>query len=125
MSRTVTFENKFMHRPTVSFPRALKRYTSSQVLIEEFEDAVPLEAFLANGGGAYDHRIANLGLDAFLVRPLLTVLSHSSLIVLPPRRTCSSSTTSSTRIFTFALPFFLPSPDNPDPLPPPASPVTS
>jgi aarF domain-containing kinase len=57
-----------MHRPTVSFPRALKKYTSSQVLIEEFEDAVPLEAFLNNSGGAYDHRIANLGLDAFLVR---------------------------------------------------------
>lgn len=64
-----TFEDKFRHRPTVSFPRALKSYTSSQVLIEEFEDAVPLEAFLREGGGAFDNRIANLGLDAFLVCP--------------------------------------------------------
>lgn len=62
-----TFENNFRHRPTVSFPRALKNYTSPQVLIEEFEDAVPLEAFLREGGGAFDNRIANLGLDAFLV----------------------------------------------------------
>lgn len=62
-----TFEDNFKHRPTVSFPRALKKYTSRGVLIEEYEDAVPLEAFLRQGGGAFDHRIANLGLDAFLV----------------------------------------------------------
>ncbi|GAA5822119.1 hypothetical protein JCM11251_004864 [Rhodosporidiobolus azoricus] len=75
----VTFEQKFMHRPTVSFPRALKRYTSPQVLIEEFEDAVPLEAFLNNGGGAFDHRIANLGLDAFLNMLLIDNFVHSDL----------------------------------------------
>ncbi|GAA5902821.1 hypothetical protein JCM6882_009135 [Rhodosporidiobolus microsporus] len=75
----VTFEQKFMHRPTVSFPRALKRYTSPQVLIEEFEDAVPLEAFLENGGGAFDHRIANLGLDAFLNMLLIDNFVHSDL----------------------------------------------
>lgn len=63
----VEFEQKFMHRPTVSFPRAMKQYTSPKALIEEFEDAVPLELFLKYGGGAFDHRIANLGLDAFLV----------------------------------------------------------
>ena len=44
-----TFEDKFRHRPTVSFPRALKQYTSPQVLIEEFEDAVSLESFLCVG----------------------------------------------------------------------------
>ncbi|GAA6004874.1 hypothetical protein JCM10207_008437 [Rhodosporidiobolus poonsookiae] len=75
----VTFEQKFMHRPTVSFPRALKRYTSPQVLIEEFEDAVPLEAFLNNTGGAFDHRIANLGLDAFLNMLLIDNFVHSDL----------------------------------------------
>lgn len=64
-----TFEDNFRHRPTVSFPRPLRNYTSSQVLIEEYEDAVPLEAFLKQSGGAFDHRIAKLGLDAFLVRP--------------------------------------------------------
>lgn len=65
-----TFENNFRHFPTVSFPRALKSYTSPQVLTEEFEDAVPLEAFLSQGGGPFDDRIANLGLDAFLVSPI-------------------------------------------------------
>ncbi|KAM0745758.1 ABC1-domain-containing protein [Meredithblackwellia eburnea MCA 4105] len=75
----VTFEDKFKHRPTVSFPRALKKYTSPQVLIEEFEDAVPLEAFLSEGGGPFDHRIANLGLDAFLNMLLIDNWVHSDL----------------------------------------------
>lgn len=42
-------------------------YTSQRVLVEEYEDAVPLKAFLREGGGPYDYRIASLGLDAFLV----------------------------------------------------------
>lgn len=92
-----TFETNFRHRPTVSFPRPLKQYTSSQVLIEEYEDAVPLEAFLKEGGGAFDHRIAKLGLDAFLVR-----LSPSSTCSPPltrySYRTCCCSTTSFTAI---------------------------
>ncbi|GAA6046384.1 hypothetical protein JCM3770_004893 [Rhodotorula araucariae] len=75
----VTFEKNFMHRPTVSFPRALKQYTAPRVLVEEFEDAVPLEYFLQNGGGAYDHRIANLGLDAFLNMLLIDNFVHSDL----------------------------------------------
>ncbi len=75
----VTFEQNFMHRPTVSFPRALKAYTSSQVLVEEHEDAVPLEAFLREGGGVYDHRIANLGLDAFLSMLLIDNFCHADL----------------------------------------------
>lgn len=102
-SIAVTFEKFFMHRPTVSFPRALKQYTAPRVLVEEFEDAVPLEAFLQNGGGAFDHRIANLGLDAFLVRrpPLPSLVPSTGLTSLAlPCRTCSSSTTLCTRTFT-------------------------
>ncbi|GAA5837602.1 hypothetical protein JCM5353_003266 [Sporobolomyces roseus] len=75
----VEFEQKFMHRPTVSFPRAMKQYTSPKALIEEFEDAVPLELFLKHGGGAFDHRIANLGLDAFLNMLLIDNFVHSDL----------------------------------------------
>ncbi|GAA6008953.1 hypothetical protein JCM11491_003845 [Sporobolomyces phaffii] len=75
----VEFEQKFMHRPTVSFPRAMKKYTSPKALIEEFEDAVPLELFLKHGGGAFDHRIANLGLDAFLNMLLIDNFVHSDL----------------------------------------------
>ncbi|KDE09138.1 ABC1-C atypical protein kinase [Microbotryum lychnidis-dioicae p1A1 Lamole] len=74
-----TFENNFRHRPTVSFPRALKKYTSKRVLFEEFEDAVPLEAFLNKTGGAFDHRLANLGLDAFLHMLLIDDFSHADL----------------------------------------------
>lgn len=61
------FEHNFKHRTVVSFPRPLVPYTSKRVLVEEYEDAVPLKAFLREGGGPYDYRIASLGLDAFLV----------------------------------------------------------
>ena len=61
------FEENFKHRTVVSFPRPLKAYTSRRVLVEEYEDAVPLKAFLREGGGPFDFRIASLGLDAFLV----------------------------------------------------------
>lgn len=61
------FEENFKHRTVVSFPRPLMDYTSQRVLVEEYEDAVPLKAFLREGGGPYDYRIASLGLDAFLV----------------------------------------------------------
>ena len=49
------FEENFRHRTVVSFPRPLNAYT------------VPLKAFLREGGGPFDYRIASLGLDAFLV----------------------------------------------------------
>jgi aarF domain-containing kinase len=68
------FEVNFRHRRTVNFPRALRDYTSKEVLVEEYEDAVPLRAFLREGGGPYDDRIANLGLEAFLVRDGRTVI---------------------------------------------------
>lgn len=61
------FEENFRHRTVITFPRPLKEYTSKRVLVEEYEDAVPLKAFLREGGGPYDYRIASLGLDAFLV----------------------------------------------------------
>lgn len=62
------FENNFKarHAP-VSFPRALEDYTSHDLLIEEFQYAVPLNAFLTYGGGPFDQQIGTLGLDAFLV----------------------------------------------------------
>lgn len=55
----------------VVFPRAIRlgggQDESKEVLIEEYVDALPLKWFLRNGGGPYDDRIANIGLDAFLV----------------------------------------------------------
>lgn len=73
------FETNFEARGrSVTFPRPIKlglasngqeRDESKQVLMEEFEDALPLKHFLRNGGGPYDDKIANIGLDAFLACP--------------------------------------------------------
>lgn len=64
------FETNFRHRRTVAFPRAIATNTTRDVLVEEYEDAVPLGSFLHHGAGSYDDKIASLGLDAFLVRAL-------------------------------------------------------
>jgi aarF domain-containing kinase len=66
------FERNFKGRGhQVTYPRPIKlggdREETQDVLMEEFEDALPLKYFLRNGGGPYDDRIANIGLDAFLV----------------------------------------------------------
>lgn len=63
-----TFEKNFSgRRSAVTFPRPLEDFSTKDILVEEFQEALPLKAFLRNGGGPYDHRLANLGLDAFLV----------------------------------------------------------
>lgn len=70
------FEENFANRQkseisgggsAVSFPRPLEEYSTQRILIEQFEEAVPLEDFLKNGGGKYESQIATSGLDAFLV----------------------------------------------------------
>lgn len=71
-SNLTRFDQNFRARGhQVTFPRPIKlggdRKESRDVLIEEFEDALPLKHFLRNGGGPYDDRLANIGLDAFLV----------------------------------------------------------
>jgi aarF domain-containing kinase len=64
----LTFENNFAHRQVpVTFPRPLKVWSTKDLLVEEYENALPLEAFLKNGGGPYDDQVATVGLDAFLV----------------------------------------------------------
>ncbi|CAE6387243.1 unnamed protein product [Rhizoctonia solani] len=63
----------------VVFPRPLVNWSTDEVLVEEYADAVPLKYFLRHGGGPFDHRIANLGLDAFLNMLLLDNFVHSDL----------------------------------------------
>lgn len=63
------FRAKFKDRSTVSFPIPYRDYTTREVLIEEFAHGIPLSAFLESGAGVYQEEIANMGLDAFLVRP--------------------------------------------------------
>lgn len=63
-----TFEKNFIgRRSAVTFPRPLEDFSSDDVLVEEYQNAMPLKAFLRNGGGPFDDSLANLGLDAFLV----------------------------------------------------------
>jgi aarF domain-containing kinase len=62
------FEHNFSHRKVpVTFPRPLQLWSTQDILVEEFENALPLENFLRNGGGPFDDQIATIGLDAFLV----------------------------------------------------------
>lgn len=73
------FEKFFEYRKTVSFPRPLKNYSTKEVLVEEFEDALPLKLFLKEGGGPFDHRISDIGLDAFLHMLLIDNFVHADL----------------------------------------------
>lgn len=69
------FESNFSPRNVpVTFPRPLKVWSTTDLLVEEYENALPLEAFLKNGGGPFDEQLATVGLDAFLV----SILSQSA-----------------------------------------------
>ncbi|WWD22772.1 hypothetical protein CI109_107265 [Kwoniella shandongensis] len=84
-----TFEKNFNKRGrTVTFPQPMglgkntlgeEREERQDILIEEFEDALPLKYFLTNGGGPYDTKIATIGLDAFLEMLLLDNWTHGDL----------------------------------------------
>lgn len=74
-------ENFAKRGPGIAFPKPFrlsenadegaKNGDTAQILIEEYEDALPLKYFLRNGGGEFDDRIAKMGLDAFLVSQVL------------------------------------------------------
>ncbi|KAJ9124131.1 hypothetical protein QFC22_000927 [Naganishia vaughanmartiniae] len=76
--------------PGIAFPQpfrlgnkenaAASEEDQAQVLIEEYEDALPLKYFLRNGGGEYDDRLAKMGLDAFLVSSELLAGENMLLI---------------------------------------------
>jgi len=64
----LTFEANFApRRVPITFPRPLRSWSTPNMLIEEYQNALPLELFLRNGGGRYDFQIATVGLNAFLV----------------------------------------------------------
>lgn len=71
-----TFEKNFSGRmAAVTFPRPLEDFSTTDILVEEYQNALPLRAFLRNGGGPFDDSLANLGLDAFLVSYCFTATS--------------------------------------------------
>ncbi|KAF9015620.1 hypothetical protein BDQ17DRAFT_1341378 [Cyathus striatus] len=76
----LAFESNFAPRNVpVTFPRPLKVWSTQEMLIEEYQNALPLEAFMRNGGGPYDDQVATVGLDAFLNMLLLDNFVHSDL----------------------------------------------
>jgi aarF domain-containing kinase len=77
------FETNFASRKVpVTFPRPLVSWSTTDLLLEEFENALPLEAFLKNGGGPFEDQVATVGLDAFLasLHLFLPSLSHFSFM---------------------------------------------
>ncbi|KAJ7361547.1 hypothetical protein DFH08DRAFT_844516 [Mycena albidolilacea] len=74
------FEANFASRKVpVTFPRPLVSWSTTDLLVEEYENALPLEAFLKNGGGPFEDQVATVGLDAFLNMLLLDNFVHSDL----------------------------------------------
>ena len=71
------FEKRFAgRRLPVTFPRPLDVWSTRDMLVEEYQNALSLEDFLRNGGGPYNDTLAEVGLDAFLVStPLPCMLS--------------------------------------------------
>ena len=64
----VRFEHNFISRTEpIFFPRPLQQWSTADLLVEDFQHALPLTTFLRNGGGPYNDQLAELGLDAFLV----------------------------------------------------------
>ena len=65
----LVFENNFSQKKIpVTFPRPLRIWSTKDVLIEEFQNALPMESLLMNGCGPYGEQLACIGLDAFLAR---------------------------------------------------------
>lgn len=73
------FRKNFQERTTAWFPYPYTDYTTRQVLVEEFAQGIPLEAFLQNGGGVFQQAIAGEGLDAFLHMLLIDNFVHADL----------------------------------------------
>lgn len=63
----------------MTFPRPLKVWSTQDILVEEYQNALPLETFLKNGGGPFNDGLAEMGLDAFLNMLLLDNFVHSDL----------------------------------------------
>ncbi|KAF9767517.1 hypothetical protein IL306_015311 [Fusarium sp. DS 682] len=74
-----TFRKNFKDRSTAWFPYPYTEYTTRNVLIEEYAEGIPLADFMENGGGVFQHDIADEGLDAFLRMLLLDNFIHADL----------------------------------------------
>lgn len=73
------FRRNFKDRSTAWFPYPYTDFTTRNVLIEEYAQGIPLSDFIENGGGVFQHDIADEGLDAFLRMLLLDNFVHADL----------------------------------------------
>ncbi|PHH91290.1 hypothetical protein CDD83_1055 [Cordyceps sp. RAO-2017] len=74
-----TFRQNFKQRSTAWFPYPYTQFTTRNVLVEEYAQGIPLADFMENGGGVFQHDIADEGLDAFLRMLLLDNFVHADL----------------------------------------------
>lgn len=69
------FNKHFKGSNNVKIPKALEAFTTKDMLLEEYIKGIPLDVFLKQASwtrqrdidGVFDHKIADTGLDAFLV----------------------------------------------------------
>lgn len=73
------FRQNFKERSTAWFPYPYTDFTTRNVLVEEYAQGIPLADFMENGGGVFQHDIADEGLDAFLRMLLLDNFVHADL----------------------------------------------
>lgn len=73
------FRQNFKDRSTAWFPFPYTEFTTRSVLVEEFAQGIPLADFMENGGGVFQHDIADEGLDAFLRMLLIDNFVHADL----------------------------------------------
>lgn len=72
------FNEYFKDATDVKFPKSLEAFTTRDMLLEEYERGIPLGVFLKQASyirkhdqePIYEHKIANIGLNAFLVSPI-------------------------------------------------------
>lgn len=74
-----TFRQNFKDRSTAWFPYPYTQFTTRNVLVEEYAQGIPLADFMENGGGVFQHDIADEGLDAFLRMLLIDNFVHADL----------------------------------------------
>ena len=73
----ITFKHNFLIRKaTITFPRPLKTWSTKDLLVDEYQKAIQLETFLKNGGGPFDDKLAELGLDAFVASNLRVLIDQ-------------------------------------------------
>lgn len=59
------FNEKFANNPHVIFPKVIDPYVAAAILVETFEDAIPLTTFLQMPKSKEHYALANLGLKSF------------------------------------------------------------